>query len=351
MKKILSLFLVMFLLLGAFPIVAMAEENESFFFELSIDGSDTKEVQTGDVITVVFRLKRTDAEQSYTMYAMQNEIRYDSTFFELVEGSAVLGSDINTTDIGMRDNYREFYMNFLSTNGGVTWESDTLVGSFQLKVIAQSGVTKITSEDYLVSVQDGSESYVCNANALTVILSTECTVRFESNGGTEIEDQMVRYGEKIVKPEDPVRDGYTFDGWFADLDRTTRWDFDNDTVTGNTTLYAGWSKAEAEPIAPTPTDDSTGEDMILWCLLGALLLLLLLLLIFFPRKKITFNTMGGSEIKSKHVRKNSKLKAPKPSRKYRHVFAGWYKDESCTIPWDFDADKVTEDIILYAKWI
>lgn len=350
MKKILSLLLVFILLLGVLPTVAMAEEKESFLFELSIDGKDTKEVQTGDVITVVFRLKRTDAEQAYTMYAMQNEIRYDGTFFELVDGSAVLGSGIHTTDIGMRDNYREFYMNFLSTSGGTTWEADTLVGSFQLKVIAQSGVSKITSEDYLVSVQDGTGSYPCNANELTVILSTECTVRFECNGGTPIENQTVRYGEKIVKPEDPTKDGYTLEGWYSDIDRTIRWNFDSDRVTGNITLYAGWTEQEAEPVAPVVSDDAN-HNSVLWYLIGLLLILLLLILLLFPRKKVTFNTMGGSDIKRKWVRKNSKLKAPKPSRNHHHIFGGWYKDESCTIPWDFKADKVTEDTVLYAKWI
>jgi uncharacterized repeat protein (TIGR02543 family) len=31
-------------------------------------------------------------------------------------------------------------------------------------------------------------------------------------------------------------------------------------------------------------------------------------------------------------------------------FAGWYKDNPPTIPWNFDADVVTGDITLYAKW-
>ena len=86
--------------------VQAAEEKEKFTFELSVDGKDTKEVEPGDVITVVLRLKRTDASEEYTMYAMQDEIRYDSTFLELVEGSAVLSDGISSTDIAMVDRYR-----------------------------------------------------------------------------------------------------------------------------------------------------------------------------------------------------------------------------------------------------
>ena len=65
--------------------VEAAEDDMTFSFEMTVDGKDTKEVQTGDIITVVLKLKRTDAEEAYTMHAMQDELRYDSTFLELVE--------------------------------------------------------------------------------------------------------------------------------------------------------------------------------------------------------------------------------------------------------------------------
>lgn len=254
MKKIISLLLALVLTIGMLSITAFAAEP-TFRFELSVDGGDTKQVQTGDIITVVLRLKRTDASESYTMHAMQDEIRYDSNFFELVEGSAILSKDIATTDIAMRDNYREFYMNYLSTSGGTTWDADTLVGSFQLKVIATSGVTKITNQDYLVSNKAGSGGFTATANEITIMLTTECTVHFESNGGSEVEDQTVQYGEKIEKPKDPTRDGYTFDAWYQDLDKTQKWDFENDTVIGNMTLFAGWNEKTDAPVQTPPTGD------------------------------------------------------------------------------------------------
>jgi uncharacterized repeat protein (TIGR02543 family) len=33
-----------------------------------------------------------------------------------------------------------------------------------------------------------------------------------------------------------------------------------------------------------------------------------------------------------------------------HVFAGWYKNEDLTIPWDFENDLVQGNTVLYAKW-
>lgn len=224
------------------PIQA-AEGKETYMFELSVDGKESKEVEPGDVITVVLRCKRTDASEEYIMYAMQDEIRYDSTFLELVEGSAVLSDGISGTNIALVDRYREFYMNYLSMSGGEKWKADTLIGSFQLKVVGESGVTKITNEDYLVSLKDGSGTYPCEANEVTIILSTDCVVTFRTNGGSELDDITVQFGEKIPRPEDPKREGFRLEGWYTDIHLTEEWDFDVDTVEGNMSLYAKWVEA------------------------------------------------------------------------------------------------------------
>ena len=184
MKKVLSCLLAVMLFLTCIPTAMAVDNARDFFFELSVDGSDKKEVQPGDIIQVDFNLKRSDSGDAYTMYGMQNEIRYDSNFFELVEGSALLSNGISTTDIGLRDNYREFYMNFVSLSGGEEWNAQRLVGSFKLKVIATSGVSKITNQDYLVSTKDGTDEYKASCQDVTIIISTDCTVTFEPNGGT-----------------------------------------------------------------------------------------------------------------------------------------------------------------------
>ena len=249
-----------------------------FFFELSVDGKDVKEVEQGDIITVVLKLKRTDSAEAYTMYAMQDEIRYDSTFLEVVEGSAVLGNGIGSTDIAMVDQYREFYMNYLSMRGGEKWEADTLIGSIQLRVIGESGVTKITSQDYLVSLQDGSGSYECEANDVTIILSTDCVVTFRTNGGSELEELIVQFGEKVSRPEDPVREGYKLEGWYTDIHMTEEWDFDEDTVAGNMSLYAKWT-------AETTVMETENECHWLWLVILIALLIIFFILIIWHRKK------------------------------------------------------------------
>lgn len=289
-KKIYTVVTVMIMwwLLSVVCMTAFAADHSmAFTFDLTVDGKDMKEVQSGDIITVVLKLKRTDAAESYTMYAMQDEIRYDSTFLKLVEGSAVLGNGITTTDIAMVDHYREFYMNYLSMNGGDRWNADTLVGSVQFEVIGQSGVTKITSQDYLVSLKDGSDSYACEANEITVVISTDCIVSFKTNGGSEIENQTVIFGEKITRPDDPVREGFRFEGWYKDIHLKDEWDFEKDTVQGNISLYAKWSAVEENEEIPEPDSALTGDDshIVVWCLIAILLILILLVLWYRKRKR------------------------------------------------------------------
>lgn len=351
MKKVFCGLLTLLLLLVFVPTTALAvDDSRAYTYELTVDGRDTKEVKTGDVITVVLTLYRTDAEAAYTMYAMQDEIRYDSEFFELVEGSAVLAKDVHTTDIAMRDNFREFYMNYLSFGGGVQWQPKVVVGSFQLKVIGTTGVTRITNQDYLVSLQDGSDSYKCDAKDLTIILSTDCIVRFETNGGSAVADITATYGEKLKRPANPTKEGLYFAGWYKDIDFREMWDFDKDVVSGNMTLYAKWSTT---PVA-LPGDAPADDDPALWPWLvaGAAVLALVLLLVFLlsGKRTVSFDTRGGSEMKPVKVRKNHILKCPKLPVKPGAVFVGWYRDEACTETWRLRSDKVTESMTLYAKW-
>lgn len=80
-KRVLSMICIWLVLLPAMLIPISAEDDSmSFLFSLTANGKDTVEVETGDIITVVFQLDRTDANEQYMMYAMQNEIRYDSNF-------------------------------------------------------------------------------------------------------------------------------------------------------------------------------------------------------------------------------------------------------------------------------
>ncbi|WP_325198988.1 InlB B-repeat-containing protein [Oscillibacter sp.] len=81
------------------------------------------------------------------------------------------------------------------------------------------------------------------------------TVRF-LDGGTELASLTVRQGSKAAPPEDPVKEGYRFDGWHTDAEGTNPFDFET-AVTADLTLYAKWTALT--PSRPdTPGGGSSG---------------------------------------------------------------------------------------------
>ena len=66
-------------------------------------------------------------------------------------------------------------------------------------------------------------------------------VSFNSMGGSIVQSQSVADGEKATEPTAPTKTGYTFGGWYSDLDLTDAWDFSTDVVTSDMMLYAKWS--------------------------------------------------------------------------------------------------------------
>lgn len=94
-----------------------------------------------------------------------------------------------------------------------------------------------------------------------VTLTGKHTVIFDSNGGDyKPEEQTITGGEKIKSPQDPTRDGYTFEGWYYtdENGKEQKWDF-NEPLNQGIELKAKWKK-DMEPSTSTEkTDNSTQE--------------------------------------------------------------------------------------------
>jgi len=65
------------------------------------------------------------------------------------------------------------------------------------------------------------------------------TITFETNGGSSIATITGNYGDSIIKPDDPTREGYTFDGWYSDEALINAYSFTT-MPSQATTLYAKW---------------------------------------------------------------------------------------------------------------
>ena len=109
---------------------------------------------------------------------------------------------------------------------------------------------------YSVTNTDGTVVYFTDAQAANDYAKEsgaqapevlKVTVTFDSNQGTAVDSQLVAVGDKVVKPADPTKKGYTFSGWFTDQDCTDAYDFgaDVDGTQPEFTLYAGWKAAPA----------------------------------------------------------------------------------------------------------
>lgn len=136
---------------------------------------------------------------------------------------------------------------------------------------------------------------------------------FVTNGGTKVSSQLILYNDKAVEPQNPIKIGYVFKGWYKDHAFTALWDFDTDVVTRDTTLYAKWEVQS--------------------------------------QYTLDFDTNGGSTVPSQRMAGNSTATKPTNPTKIGHTFAGWYKDTNFTTPWNFNIDVVTSNTTLYAKWL
>lgn len=68
----------------------------------------------------------------------------------------------------------------------------------------------------------------------------EYEVMFDSDGGSYVQTQTVKKGSKAVRPSDPTKNGFRFDGWYR---QGALYDFSS-PVTSDMTLRASWTQNE-----------------------------------------------------------------------------------------------------------
>lgn len=139
---------------------------------------------------------------------------------------------------------------------------------------------------------------------------TKYTVTFKSDENTVINTVTVKEGNSVGEPENPVKDGYQFDGWYTDVNCTDKYDF-NTVVSADLTLYAKW----------------------------------------LAKYTVSFDTDGGSTVESQTVVTGNKATKPavNPTKK-GYNFVGWYTDNTYTTEFDFENTIITDNTTIYAKF-
>ena len=79
----------------------------------------------------------------------------------------------------------------------------------------KSNVEKAINEDYYNNATSNPSDDEDDDDE-DIEITEAVNVRFESNGGSDVERQRIQKGTKAKKPDDPTKDGYVFYGWYKD---------------------------------------------------------------------------------------------------------------------------------------
>lgn len=136
------------------------------------------------------------------------------------------------------------------------------------------------------------------------------TVTFMKDAETPFDTSVVKKGNTVGVPAKPTNDGYSFGGWYTDVNCTTAYDF-NSPVNTDITLYAKW----------------------------------------LAKYTVSFDTDGGSTVESQTVVTGNKATKPTstPTKK-GYNFVGWYTDNTYTTEFDFENTIITDNTTIYAKF-
>jgi uncharacterized repeat protein (TIGR02543 family) len=113
-------------------------------------------------------------------------------------------------------------------------------------------------------------------------------------------------------PNEPSKQGYIFAGWWTKPNGEGTSFLPDTVVASNLSVYAKWSNQ--------------------------------------PVYHVSFMTYGGTPVSVRKVTQNAKLDSPGNPTKQGYLFGGWFREESCSTPWNFTTDVVTGDLALHAKW-
>ena len=197
------------------------------------------------------------------------------------------------------------------------------------------------------------------------------TITFDTTGGSYIQNEIVKRGQKVVRPDNPTKEGYNF----------VRWEYNNleynftSPVKEDMTLSAIWEKITTYTVTfnldkETKTLEVTNSSEIDLDKLGFEEKSGYVIKWYLEEKEydfttpitsdlkltgkyekatsftIKFNTDGGSSVANQTINIGEKIKKPTNPTKYGYIFDGWYLNDK---KYDLDT-AVTTNLTLVAKW-
>ena len=86
------------------------------------------------------------------------------------------------------------------------------------------------------------------------------TITFDTDGGSQVAPITQDYGTAITKPANPTKEGYTFAGWYQDVNHTKTWNAN--IITKDITLYARWKQTVTGDDGGTSNNNTSFAEIL-----------------------------------------------------------------------------------------
>ena len=137
--------------------------------------------------------------------------------------------------------------------------------------------------------------------------TTQFEITFDTEGGNSIAAIKVEEEGLLESLETPIKEGYTFLGWYDNPELTTEFDIDN-AITNSITLYAKWEET----------------------------------------KRVVTILYGDEEVINLRLNDDEEITFPDPEVP-GYIFIDWFTDDMFLNRYNSETD-TNEDIIIYAKY-
>lgn len=150
---------------------------------------------------------------------------------KIISDETVYANENDVIEIEAKANNGYKFKEWVSSNGGTFEDSDSISTTFTVP----ANDTVITAKFEKIKSSGGGAGPAVH------------TIKFDTNGGSKIADRRVIRDGVIEEPNEPVKEGYVFGGWYTDEDLTAPYDFSQKVKTAFT-LYAKWNDPSSEQI-------------------------------------------------------------------------------------------------------
>ena len=205
------------------------------------DAADETLLKAGDTYTITAGGVIFTAQWKLNTYIIASDLRINGDTANLADGKTYAWTHRYGGNYGETIDYQPMFDALKARALAVDAANEPY--DAEIKLCFPGNKNKLFNETILTYGQEGGgwNPGVKNTAYIWGYATTSYEVIFNSDGGSAVDTQIVKYGEKAVKPEDPTMKGYNFLGWF-DKDGNP-FDFDTE-ITHKTELKAQWEKKD-----------------------------------------------------------------------------------------------------------